>query len=299
MGNARPATPQTILVQANGLNFAVDQCGKGQNLALFLHGFPESKYSWRDQLPLLAELGYTAWAPDLRGYGAIDCPQVMADYAMPHLIDDVTGLIDAARAAGITGEVTLIAHDWGGAIAWFYVLAPKRPIAAFIVMNLPHPKKLAEGLKTFRQLRKSWYVFFFQIPCLPEFILGRRDARKIGGLFRDMAIDKSRFPDSVLKIYRESAQKPGRLTAMLNYYRARIRFPTKIPTGILKIPTLMIWGEADTALGKELTIGTENLVADFTLRTLPNVSHWVQQEAPERVNELIRDWLRKPKQRSS
>ncbi len=139
---------QTIRVVANGLTFAVDRCGTGQKFALLLHGFPESKFSWRYQLPLLAELGFTAWAPDLRGYGGTDRPGGVAAYAMIHLRDDVTGLIDAARAQGITGPVTLIGHDWGGAIAWDYVLEPARPIERFIVMNLPHPKKFAAGLKT-------------------------------------------------------------------------------------------------------------------------------------------------------
>lgn len=287
-------TIKTIQIQANGLTFAVDSCGTGNKLALFLHGFPESKFSWRHQLPLLAELGYTAWAPDLRGYGASGCPGNIADYAMSHLLDDVTGLIDAARAAGITGPVTLIAHDWGGMIGWRYVIDPPRAIAAYIVMNLPHPKKLSDGLKTLKQLKKSWYVFFFQIPRLPEYLLKRHGAKLIGQLFVNMAIDKSRFPDEVLAVYRNNALQPGRLTAMLNYYRARFKYPLKSsPTGMLDIPTLMIWGEADTALGKELTHGTGELVRDFTLHYLPGVSHWVQQEAPERVNQLIADWLTK------
>lgn len=282
----------TIRVGANGLNFAVDVCGAGDKLALCLHGFPESRFSWRYQLPLLACLGYTAWAPDLRGYGESDCPAAMADYAMAKLLDDVSGLIDAARDRGINGPVTIIAHDWGAVIGWRYVLSAPRPVAAFIVMNLPHPRKFAAGLKTIRQLRKSWYVFFFQIPRLPEFMLGRRRAAAIGKLFSDMAVDKARFPAAVVDVYRDNAMRPGRLTAMLNYYRAAFRYPPgRIPTGMLDVPTLMIWGEADTALGKELTYGTAALVRDFTLHYLPGVSHWVQQEAPERVNELMANWL--------
>lgn len=282
----------TIKVAANGLAFAVDTCGSGNKLALFLHGFPESRYSWRYQLPLMADLGYTAWAPDLRGYGQSDCPPEMADYAMRKLLDDVTGLIDAARQRGITGPVTIIAHDWGAVIGWRYVLSAPRPVAAFIVMNLPHPKKFAAGLKTLKQFKKSWYVFFFQVPRLPEFMLGRRRAAAIGKLFSDMAIDKSRFPAAVLDVYRNNAAQPGRLTAMLNYYRAALRLPPPRPPSVmLEVPTLMIWGEADSALGKELTYGTGALVSDFTLHYLPNVSHWVQQEAPEQVNRLMTDWL--------
>ncbi len=282
---------QTIRVVANGLTFAVDRCGTGQKFALLLHGFPESKFSWRYQLPLLAELGFTAWAPDLRGYGGTDRPGGVAAYAMTHLRDDVTGLIDAARAQGITGPVTLIGHDWGGAIAWDYVLEPARPIERFIVMNLPHPKKFAAGLKTWAQLRRSWDMFFFQLPVLPERWLAANNAAVLGKMFRGMAVDKSRFPREVTEVYRRNALQPGALTAMVNYYRALFRFPRRARRAkLLEIPTLMIWGEADTALGKELTYGTGELVRDFTLKYLP-ASHWVQQEAPDEVNRIIRDWL--------
>ncbi len=132
---------ETAFIEANGLSFEVDMCGSGEKLALLLHGFPESKFSWRAQLPLLAELGYTAWAPNLRGYGNSSRPLGIPAYAMENLTADVSGLIDAARSRGITGPVTLIAHDWGGAIGWAYVLSQPRPVERFIVMNLPHPAR--------------------------------------------------------------------------------------------------------------------------------------------------------------
>ncbi|MAM95645.1 alpha/beta fold hydrolase [Parvibaculum sp.] len=287
-------TISTAYIEANGLAFEVDMCGEGEKLALLLHGFPESKYSWRAQLPVFAELGYTAWAPNLRGYGGTSRPKGVAAYHMDHLLDDVAGLIDAARARGVKGPVTLVAHDWGGAIAWTFVLKKLRPLERFIVMNLPHPTLMGKALRTWAQLKKSWYIFFFQIPWLPEKMMLLRNAQPIAKAFRGMAVDKSRFPDSVLDHYRQNAQLPGAMTAMINYYRANFRGTppaewTDPP--MVDVPTLMIWGEEDSALGKELTYGTEDLVTDFTIRYLPQVSHWVQQEAPETVNAMIRAWI--------
>ncbi|SIR46276.1 alpha/beta fold hydrolase [Acidiphilium rubrum] len=283
----------TIKVTANGLAFAVDTAGNGAKLALCLHGFPECKFSWRYQLPMLAALGYTAWAPDLRGYGESARPDGVAAYRISALLRDVAGLIDAARARGIDGEVLLIGHDWGGALGWLFVLNAVRPVDRFIVMNLPHPDLFARGLRTTRQLRRSWYIFWFQLPWLPERVLSANNAAWVARAFRGMAVDKSRFPDDVLAVYRANALIPGGLTAMINWYRANFRNPFRslAPAKRLTVPTLMLWGERDAALGKELTIGTEALVDDFTIRYLPGVSHWVQQEAPEAVNAMITAWL--------
>ena len=293
MVSGADAPIRTIRVAANGLDFAVDTCGEGRDLALFLHGFPESRFSWRFQLPLLARLGFTAWAPDLRGYGDSARPDGVAAYRISELLKDVAGLIDAARAQGIDGRVVLVGHDWGGALGWLFVLNAIRPVDRYIVMNLPHPDLFARGLRTMRQLRRSWYIFFFQIPGLPERLLAAGRAQAIARAFRGMARDKSRFPDEVLEVYRRNALAPGALTAMINWYRANLRNPFRrlAPAKRLAIPVLMIWGERDAALGKELTYGTEKLVDDFTLCYLPGVSHWVQQEAPEVVNGMIEAWL--------
>lgn len=155
---------------------------------------------------------------------------------------------------------------------------------------------MARGLRTWRQLRRSWYAYFFQVPRLPERLLGFQSARAIGDAFRNMAIDKSRFPDEVLDVYRRHAAQPGALTAMLNWYRGMRYLPPEMSRliqepAVLQMPTLLVWGEEDSALGKELTFGTEALVRDLTIRYLPGVSHWVQQEAPEAVNAILEAWL--------
>ncbi len=296
------AGTQTQVISANGIDFEVavaePQSGNAgpRKLALLLHGFPELNYSWRFQIPVFAKAGYAVWAPNLRGYGNTSRPQGIDAYRLDTLVEDVAGLIDAAKAQGIADEVCLVAHDWGGAIAWSFMLGKVRPIERFIVMNLPHPKRFTEELRTWKQFKRSWYTVFFQIPWLPEKLLGARRAEAIGRAFYDMAVDKSRFPDEVLDVYRNAALKPGALTAMVNYYRAAMRRRTRFQDmwadpEIIETPTLMLWGEEDSALCVETTDRTEPLMRDFTLRRIPNVSHWVQQEAPETVNAMVDAWL--------
>ena len=278
-------------VQTNGLRFHVASCGEGDRLALCLHGFPECWYSWRYQLPLLARLGYRAWAPDLRGYGESDRPLGIPAYAIERLMDDVAGLIDAAHPQ----STLLLAHDWGAIIAWYFAMRRYRPLERLVIMNVPHPGVMRRALRTPRQLLRSWYVFFFQIPRLPEAVLRARNCRVIADMFSKMAVDKSRFPGEVLDVYRRNAAYPGALTAMINYYRAAVRGGAARQEGLglptIETPTLMIWGEQDAALGKETTYGTDAFVPHLTLRYLPGVSHWVQQEAPETVNAMLEAWL--------
>lgn len=281
-------------VRANGLRFHVQTCGArdSRKLALCLHGFPELSYSWRHQLPALAEQGYLAWGPDLRGYGRSERPTRMNDYAIELLMEDVGQLIDASG----TDSTLLLAHDWGGVIAWQFAIHQIRALDRLVIMNLPHPAVVANQERNFRQLLRSWYILFFQIPWLPEFLLGLGGARAIGDSFHNMAVHKERFPEEVLEVYREAARQPGALTAMVNYYRAYIRGggarrQRELGYPALETPTLMLWGEQDAALGKELTYGTDRHVRNLTLRYLPNASHWVQQDDPESVNEMLRAWL--------
>ncbi len=280
-------------VKANGLRFHVLEAGAGDRLALCLHGFPELAFSWRHQLPVLADLGYRAWAPDMRGYGRTDRPQGMHEYAIEKLMDDVAGLIDASGAR----ETVLLAHDWGGVIAWYFALRRIRPLDRLVVMNLPHPALFERNVRSgWRQRLRSWYVLFFQIPWLPERVFRARNARAVTEAFRGMAVDKSRFPEDVLDVYRRAALEPGALTAMINYYRALVRGggarrQSSLGFPRLELQTLMIWGEQDRALGKELTYGTEAYVPNLTLKYLPHASHWVQQDAPDDVNAILRDWL--------
>jgi pimeloyl-ACP methyl ester carboxylesterase len=266
--------------------------GSGERLALCLHGFPESAYSWRFQVPLLASLGYRVWAPNLRGYGGTDSPSEVSAYKLEVLVDDVAGLIRAAD----TKETVLIGHDWGGMLAW--TLASRQPslIQRLIICNLPHPACFLREVKRPVQLLKSWYVLFFQIPVLPEALLGSNGASRIGQAMRRTARDPSTFPDDAIDVYRRNASRPGGLRAMINWYRALMRNGgllglNRASWPKISIPTLFIWGDADTALSIRTVRGTERYVSDLTIRILPGVSHWVQQEAADTVNSIIAAWL--------
>jgi len=290
-----PGIAQTIRheqVRANGLRFHVAACGEGDRLALCLHGFPENWFSWRFQLPFLARLGYRVWAPDLRGYGGSDRPARVQDYAIERLMDDVAGLVDASRAR----TTVLLGHDWGAVVAWYFALRAVRPLDGLVILNVPHPACAERELRRPAQLRRSWYMLFFQIPWLPETLLGLHGASAIGEAFRRSAVDKSRFPDAVVQVFQRAAARPGALAAMLHYYRALLRGggarrQRALGYPVIETRTLMIWGEEDVALTKATTFGTEQYVRDLTLRYLPGVSHWVQQEAPESVNALLEAWL--------
>jgi pimeloyl-ACP methyl ester carboxylesterase len=277
-------------MDANGMSFMVDEAGVGDRVALLLHGFPESRFSWRWQIPLLADLGWRVIAPDLRGYGQSSRPADKADYVIDRLLDDVAGLFDAAGAR----QRLLIGHDWGAAIAWAFAMDRRLPLDGLVIMNVPHPLVLARVMKaSWRQPLKSWYMAFFQLPGLPEAAMTANGARAITQAFTDMAVDKSRFPPEVTDVYRRNALIPGAMTAMINYYRANTHLlgRWKSPAPLIETPTLMIWGEEDTALSIDNTEGYEGLVTDFTLHRLPGVSHWVQQEAPETVNAILAAWI--------
>ena len=286
---------KTRRIAANGFDFAVDEAGSGDHLALCLHGFPESRFSWRFQLPLLAEMGYRAWAPDLRGYGETEPkPAEVPAYLIDRLMEDVAALIDASGAK----SVTLIGHDWGAGLAWTFAANRVRPLERLVIMNVPHPAVMAGHLgRNWTQLRKSWYMFFFQLPGLPEWGAVRNDGEAIREAFRGMAIDKSNFTPDVLDRYARDAQRPGAIRGMINWYRAALRLGGKLrgPWPVIETPTLIVWGEEDTALGIELLDGTDAYVRDLTIERLPGVSHWVQQEAPEKVNAILKGWLTAPR----
>ena len=278
-------------VEANGLRFEVAECGDAASprLALCLHGFPELHYSWRHQMPLLAARGYRVWAPNMRGYGASSRPDGVSAYRLDTLIDDVAALIDASGAR----EVMLVAHDWGALVAWHFAIRKLRPITRLVIMNVPHPKCSEREIRTFSQLRKSWYIFLFQLPWLPERMLTRNGAAAIKQIFIKDPLNKSLFPPDDRQIFADAALRPGAMRAMVNYYRALMRTPDmrSIGDAMVHVPTLMLWGENDVALSLRCTEGTGEWVPDLELVTFPGISHWVQQDAPDAVNAAMADWL--------
>jgi epoxide hydrolase 4 len=255
-------------------------------LIVLLHGFPEFWYSWRHQIPFLAEHGYTVVAPDLRGYNDTDKPRT--GYNVSTLLRDIVGLIKGLGQE----KAIIIGHDWGGVLAWSFALRYPQMTERLVVLNAPHPQAFMRELRTLQQLRKSWYMFFFQIPWLPEFLLGRQHAALIGTMLYESAVQKSAFPPEALARYRDAMSRPGALRASINYYRALFRSRSSIPaTTTISAPTLLIWGDQDIALGIALTRRLEEWVPDLRVTHLPDSGHWVQQEKPEIVNALLLKFL--------
>ena len=277
---------QHAYITTNGVKLHYVTQGEG-DLMLMLHGFPEFWYSWRHQIPEFAK-DYKVVALDLRGYNDSDKPADKSAYVMDEFIRDVEGVI---KGLGYD-KCILVGHDWGGAIAWNFAYAHPEMVERLIILNLPHPAKFAEGMRNPQQLLRSSYMFFFQIPWLPEFLIQSSDYQPIETAIKGMAVNKSAITKEDLEAYKDAAAKRGAMTATLNYYRNIFQQRmTSQDWSVLSVPTLMIWGEKDTALGKELTYGTEAYVRDFKIKYIPDCSHWVQQEKPELVNQYMREFL--------
>lgn len=277
----------------NGIRMHYVTQGDGP-LIVLLHGFPEFWYSWRFQLPFLAEHGYTAVAPDLRGYNDTDKPR--KGYDIQTLLRDIVSLI---RSLG-QEKAIIVGHDWGGALAWAFAMTYPTMTQKLIVLNAPHPRAFVRELRTAKQLAKSWYALFFQLPWLPEYILTAHHAQIVGRMLYESAIQKSAFPPDVLIRYQEAASKPRAITSGLNYYRAIFRSAllhgfqgTMGSHDHISTPTILIWGEQDIALGIELTQGLEQWVPNIQIERIPDSGHWVQQEKPERVNEVMLEFLQR------
>jgi pimeloyl-ACP methyl ester carboxylesterase len=267
----------------NGIRMHYVTMGEGP-LIVLLHGFPEFWYSWRYQIPFLAKLGYTVVAPDLRGYNDTDKPR--KGYDAPNLLRDIEGLIKGLGQA----KAIIVGHDWGGALAWGFAIRYPHMTERLIVMNAPHPQAILREFRTLKQLRKSWYIFFFQLPWLPERLLLRNHASIIGRAVHSGAVQKDAFPPEVIAKYQKAMSKPGSMTAALNYYR-QIFLQRPETSSHISAPTLLIWGEQDVALGIELTHGLEQWVDNIQVERIPESGHWVQQEQPDKVNQLMEAFL--------
>jgi pimeloyl-ACP methyl ester carboxylesterase len=253
-----------------------------------LHGFPQFWYTWRHQIPALAA-HFQVVAPDLRGYNETERPLEIDAYSPNKLVADVEGLIH-----GLGFEKGhIIGHDWGGAIAWNVALTKPEVVDRLVVINSPHPRNFRRALQTnYRQLLRSWYMFLFRIPYLPEKIFQIHPKWFLERILK--GIRKETFTKEDIQQYLQPLLKPGAFTAALNYYRAAFREIKKSERRgkIIAAPTLLIWGEEDVALGKELTEEMEGLFSSsFNIEYISNCSHWVQEEQPEKVNELLLNFL--------
>jgi len=275
----------------NGVRLHYVEAGSGP-LVVLLHGFPEFWYSWRHQIPALAAAGFHVIAVDQRGYNESEKPPGVSSYRIEALTEDVAELIRHAGAK----KATIVGHDWGGVVAWAMPVHHPDVVDRLVVLNGPHPGAFARELKTFDQLRRSWYILFFQMPWLPELLLSALRFKSLDFMLRNEASDGA-FSAEDIALYKEALGQPGALRAAVNWYRAAFR---KGPRGAkrlarpLGVKTLLIWGDQDRHLSRRLTTGLERWVPDLTVEHIAEATHWVQNDAPERVNWLITEFLRRP-----
>jgi pimeloyl-ACP methyl ester carboxylesterase len=275
--------------QIGGVRLHYATAGTGARLVVLLHGFPEFWYSWRHQLAALSD-EYTVVAPDMRGYNLSDKPTNVSDYEAEKLADDVTGLI---RHFG-REQAAVIGHDWGATVAW--TIAAKHPeyLWKLGALQVP-PIAVWRKNQTLKQFLASWYMFFFQIPALPEFLLKANDYALLANALKSTTAEKGVFTDEDIAEYKRAWSEPFAVTAMLNYYRANIlkRFLSKPETPPkIKVPTVFIYGEKDTAVLPETVKGVGEMIdAPYEEFRIPTSAHWVQQEASEAVTEILREFL--------
>jgi epoxide hydrolase 4 len=260
---------------------------------LLLHGFPGFWYCWRHQLPALTGAGHQVVAPDLRGYNTSDKPRGVRDYDVEQLVADVVAL---AGHVSPGRRVSLAGHDWGGVIAWLVAMWHPEVLEKLVVLNAPHPAAYFRELRRpgSLQLLRSWYALFFQLPWLPETVLELEDFALLRRTLRHGPARPGAFTPTEIAHYVRTWSQPGALRSGVNYYRAAMRHgPRRVLSQIRTIdtPTLLIWGERDRYLCRELTQGLEPWVTDLRVERLPNASHWVLQDDPEAVKRSMAAFL--------
>ncbi|MGW4772627.1 alpha/beta fold hydrolase [Nocardia sp. NPDC004278] len=265
-------------IAVNGITITVVIEGHGPDV-LLLHGFPDDHDVWRLQIPALAAAGYRVIAPDLRGCGLSDAPSRKQDYALTHLIADLIGLLDALAIA----KVRLVGHDWGAAIGWRLVLQHPDRIERYAALSVGHPVAYAKA--PLEQKLKGWYVLFFQLRGLADWLLRCRN----WWLFRKLTRFDAEMPNWIANL-----ERPGRFTAALNYYRANFKgalFPKDLPHA--RVPVMGVWSDRDAFLAESQMVASEALVdAPWRYERVSGANHWLQLTAPDRVNALLLDYLR-------
>ncbi len=257
-------------------------------VVVLLHGFPEFWYGWHRQIEPLAAAGFRVIVPDQRGYNLSSKPAGVAAYALTDLVSDVIAIADQLGQE----KISIAGHDWGAAVAWSVALLHPQRIAKLAVLNVPHPSVMRRFLSTRpRQVLRSWYMFFFQLPWLPEALFSAFNYR-IGARALLRSSRLGTFSDEDLAQYRAAWSQTRAVTAMVNWYRALFRTRAKFPDKIVRVPTRILWGERDAFLLTEMAHESLRYCANADLLTFANASHWLQHEEPARVSELLIDFFR-------
>ena len=279
-------------IATNGIELAVTEAGSGYPVVL-LHGFPELAFSWRYQLPALAEAGFHAIAPDLRGYGGSDKPTEIESYGLLTLVDDVIGLIDALGFE----KVALVAHDWGAIIAWTAALTHPDRIERLVSLNVPY-RGWCSAFPTTDYIKEHLsdrfgYVLMLQEPGVAEAWFESDPAEKLSGFYRTAAADPDFLPEADFEVFLD-AFTVGTLTGPANYYRnidANHAATAHLANAPVTVPTMMVAAAADPVLPPGLTDGMDRWVPDLRIEVVEKCGHWTQQERPVTVNQLLVDFL--------
>jgi len=272
----------------NGITLHVVFAGPASGKPLiFLHGFPEFWFGWRRQIDYFVSRGYRVIIPDQRGYNLSDKPTGIANYSIDLLARDVVGVLDAVAVS----KAFVVGHDWGAAVTWYLAARYSDRISRVAMLGVPHPRVFIKNLiLNPAQLRRSWYMFFFQLPSLPEFVVRRQDWALLVRVLRDTS-PPDVFSDSDLEQYKESWAKKGALTAMLNWYRAALLHPSKLAldpeASRVKVPALVIWGKNDQFVIEAMARESLQYCDDGHLEIFENATHWIQHEEPAHVNTLL------------
>jgi pimeloyl-ACP methyl ester carboxylesterase len=276
-------------LRANGLTFNLAEAGDGPPV-LLLHGFPDSWRLWRHQIPALAAAGHRVVAPDLRGFGETDKPAGVEEYRMRRLVGDVVGLLDALGVE----RAAVVGHDWGAALAWAVAIFVPDRVARLVAVSTGHP--LAYAAAGLAQRQRSWYMLWFLFPGVAEQMLPADG----WALFRRWAWNGARpgqDPDADRQV--ADLSRPGALRAGLNWYRANIQPSNFVVDDVadrvlppVACPTMGIWSSHDFALTEAQMTGSERYVTgDWRYERLDGVDHWVPVHAPDRLSDLLVDFL--------
>jgi len=276
-------------IETNGIKLHVVQAGPKSGVpVILLHGFPEFWYGWRKQIPALVEAGCRVIVPDQRGYNLSDKPKGVKQYNVHILATDIIGLINALGYE----KVNLVGHDWGALVAW--TLANKYPerLHRMSIMNAPHPAVMRRFLlRDFEQIKRSWYVFFFQLPWLPEAGMRREDWRGAVSALRGSG-NIHTFTNEDIEKYKEAWSQPDAMKSMINWYRASTQLMLRLPKDSrIKVPTLMMWGMKDFALTHRMARPSMDYVDNGNLILFPTATHWVHLDAAEEVNHYLIDFI--------
>lgn len=274
--------------EVNDVSLHVVAAGDPDNpLVVLLHGFPEFWYEWYDYIEPFVDAGYRVLAPDQRGYNRSDKPSGTRPYRITELSQDIVDLI----ATEGSESTHVIGHDFGAAVGWDIALRHPGTVDQLGVINVPHPTVFRRVLRSNpTQLRNSWYMFFLQLPRLPEWYLGRNDHEFLVATMQEKA-QAGTFDEMDFEWYQNAWAADGAVTAMINWYRALFRHGGEPPSDRVQAPTLIIWGENDEALVPEMAPESLNYCDSGSLKLIPDGTHWVPHEHPDRITDLLLNHL--------